>query len=264
MGVRGSSTVVPVAPEIPIVAICPWYTPHAVVIAVGDVDSALRIGRQPGRVGDLRQHRRSVISRIARSSIPRERGQRAADRNLINPLAIEIRDVEIPCAIQSDIARCCQFGAGGRAAVAIASRRNRTAAGDSLNRAARCRYFSDARIAQVRNIQVPCRVDRQPVGSIQLRLIGRSAIAAEPGYSRACHGLDQAIGRDLANAMIHCIRYIEVSFGIERNAFQLPEQCRYCRPAVSDEAAASDGLNRVASRPTGHAPCHWKQREPGG
>src|SRR5258708_2536 len=94
----------------------------------------------------------------------------------------------------------------GRASVSVAGHRG--------NYPARI-YFADSMIALVGDEEVAEPIHSHPSWKIQMGLRSHAAIAGEAFRSIACHGGDHPGSIDLANAVIGCVRDVEVAVLID-------------------------------------------------
>src|SRR5215212_344459 len=146
--------------------------------------------------------------------------------------------VEVPLSVEGYTARIPESCLGGRASVTgIAPLARASEGGDDA-------VFVDLAnpiVVLVCDVEVPLPVHRHGEGDIELGLGGGPAIAGETALSGARHGRDGPMTIHLANGMAAGsaaidtpVRYVHVSFRVERNVAGAAESGLRCGASVSE------------------------------
>src|SRR5579863_6753432 len=165
---------------------------YQVIPAVGNIQDPLAVESQPRRTAQLRQDRRPVVARGSRDSCSSCRREVPIPSQAVHPLSAEIRDVQIPVAIESQIARRGQRHCARWTSLVYASRRQPPTSRDGCDGSVRS-HPAHPRVSQIRDVQVSLHIQSQTVRRIELRLRGWSAITRKTPDSRARHGLDHSV-----------------------------------------------------------------------
>ena len=107
------------------------------------------------------------------------------------------------------------------------------------------RDFSNAHIAEVRDVEIALHIDNHSVGMAEHRRGGWPAIARESRHARAGHGLNAAVGVYFSNSIVIGIGNVNRAVVVDGDSFGLAEYRRERGWAVNRKVAARDGLDDI-------------------
>src|SRR5215211_464304 len=209
--------------------------PDPLVLQIADVDVSFVIERNVVG-GQLRLGSRTAVDREASPPGAGDGGDRPGGIDLSH--AGVVGQVDVPISVEGYTARISELGGGGRASVT--GMPILACAGEGGDDSVFV-HLANPIVALVCDIEVPLPVHRHGEGDIESCLGGRPAIAGEAGLSGARHGGDGPMRIHLPNGMAAGsaaidppVRYVHVSFRVERNVAGAAEPGLRCGASVSE------------------------------
>src|SRR5262249_43599936 len=119
-----------------------------------------------------------------------------------------VRDVQIARCIEGDTRRTTELRESGRAAIAAVTPRSVACHGaDETVRG----NPADAVVTVVRDVQIARPIHGHAIRTIELRGSGWAAIAAVTRCFIACHGADETVRGNLADAAVPQVRDVQIA-----------------------------------------------------
>ena len=215
------------------------------VAAVRNVDIPGTVHHHALGIVELRADRRASIAAVTvRRPLARHRTDISRARiHLTDAVVDGVRDVDIPGAVHRHAIGIVEFREVRRAVIAVESRspitRNRT----DVSRARI--HLTDALVAKVRDVDIPCTVHRNAIGLVEFRASRQDAVAVVTLRPSARHRTDVSRGIHLTDAVVVAVRDVDIPDTIHRNASGIVEFRAGRQDAVDAITASSIARHRT-------------------